>query len=348
MKFLGAYLWTTIGLPRPAVRLGPRPRGLAKAFEASTEADGRARPTQGEQARQAQARPHGRLLGQAGQPQARQLGRRRHPEGARPRTSIYPKEQKLIDICKKQKADGHPDLGVRPDDRQAEHPAPAQGAPGDGGAQGRHAPVGRRGPDRARGLDRRARPRVRRDDLPPASSSARGSTCSARARAGTTTRPSSSTRRATTSSPCGRPPAGAWRIGQPRDCRVYYLYYKETMQHRAMQPDEPQDGGGPGPRRRVPEDGLAAMAGEDNLQMALAKTLAERIDEADMQRSWSKVKSGPGRRRLRSRARSTTLPSRSARSASRSSTIQLPRPHAEMPGRDPLTLKCHQVQSPRA
>jgi len=24
----------------------------------------------------------------------------------------------------------------------------------------------------------------------------------------------------------------AWRIGQPRDCRVYYLYYKETMQHR--------------------------------------------------------------------------------------------------------------------
>ena len=26
----------------------------------------------------------------------------------------------------------------------------------------------------------------------------------------------------------------AWRIGQPRDCRVYYLYYKETMQHKAM------------------------------------------------------------------------------------------------------------------
>ena len=26
----------------------------------------------------------------------------------------------------------------------------------------------------------------------------------------------------------------AWRIGQPRDCYVYYLYYKDTMQHRAM------------------------------------------------------------------------------------------------------------------
>ena len=41
------------------------------------------------------------------------------------------------------------------------------------------------------------------------------------------------------------------------------------------------------------EDGLAAMAGEDNLQMALAKNLSERIDDSDMQRSWGKVKSGP-------------------------------------------------------
>src|SRR5262249_35917453 len=27
----------------------------------------------------------------------------------------------------------------------------------------------------------------------------------------------------------------AWRIGQSKDCRVYYLHYAETMQHRAMQ-----------------------------------------------------------------------------------------------------------------
>ena len=26
----------------------------------------------------------------------------------------------------------------------------------------------------------------------------------------------------------------AWHIGQPRECYVYYLYYKDTMQHRAM------------------------------------------------------------------------------------------------------------------
>jgi hypothetical protein len=40
------------------------------------------------------------------------------------------------------------------------------------------------------------------------------------------------------------------------------------------------------------EDGLAAMAGDDNMQMALAKSMAEKIDQAGMQRSWSKIKSG--------------------------------------------------------
>jgi len=41
------------------------------------------------------------------------------------------------------------------------------------------------------------------------------------------------------------------------------------------------------------EDGLATLAGEDNMQMALAKQLSQRISEADMQRNWGKVKSGP-------------------------------------------------------
>jgi hypothetical protein len=41
------------------------------------------------------------------------------------------------------------------------------------------------------------------------------------------------------------------------------------------------------------EDGLAAMAGEDNLQMALARNLTGRIDDADVRRSWGEVKGGP-------------------------------------------------------
>ena len=39
------------------------------------------------------------------------------------------------------------------------------------------------------------------------------------------------------------------------------------------------------------EEGLATMAGEGDEQMALAKSMSEKIDDADMQRSWSKVKS---------------------------------------------------------
>ena len=85
----------------------------------------------------------------------------------------------------------------------------------------------------------------------------------------------------------------AWRIGQPMDCRVYYLYYKETMQHKAMTLMSKKMAAAQALEGEFSEDGLAAMAGEDNLQMALAKNLSERIDDSDMQRSWGKVKSGP-------------------------------------------------------
>jgi hypothetical protein len=85
----------------------------------------------------------------------------------------------------------------------------------------------------------------------------------------------------------------AWRIGQPRDCRVYYLYYKDSMQHRAMQLMSRKMAAAQALEGEFSEDGLAAMAGEDNLQMALARSLSDRIDQADMQRSWTKVAGGP-------------------------------------------------------
>jgi hypothetical protein len=34
------------------------------------------------------------------------------------------------------------------------------------------------------------------------------------------------------------------------------------------------------------------MAGDDNLQMALAKSMADKIDQVDTQQSWSKIKCG--------------------------------------------------------
>ena len=89
----------------------------------------------------------------------------------------------------------------------------------------------------------------------------------------------------------------AWRIGQPLDCRVYYLYYKGTMQHKAMSLMSKKMAAAQALEGEFSADGLAAMAGDDNLQMALAKNLSERIDESDVQRHWEKIKSGPKKRK---------------------------------------------------
>ena len=84
----------------------------------------------------------------------------------------------------------------------------------------------------------------------------------------------------------------AWRIGQPHNCEVHYLYYRETMQHRAMQLMSRKMAAATALEGEFSTEGLVAMAGEDNAQMALARSLSERIDDADMQRSWGKVKGG--------------------------------------------------------
>ena len=83
----------------------------------------------------------------------------------------------------------------------------------------------------------------------------------------------------------------AWRIGQPRDCYIYYLYYQGTMQHRAMSLMSKKMAAALALEGEFSEEGLAAMAGDGDEQMALAKSMSEKIDDADMQRSWSKVKS---------------------------------------------------------
>ena len=64
------------------------------------------------------------------------------------------------------------------------------------------------------------------------------------------------------------------------------------MQHKAMQLMSRKMAASQALEGEFSEDGLAAMAGEDNMQMALAKQLSQRISEADMQRNWGKVKSG--------------------------------------------------------
>jgi hypothetical protein len=82
----------------------------------------------------------------------------------------------------------------------------------------------------------------------------------------------------------------AWRIGQPHDCKVYYLYYRGGMQHQAMSLIAKKVAASTALEGEFSTEGLAALAGEDNAQMALARSLSERIDDTDMQRAFgSKV-----------------------------------------------------------
>lgn len=85
----------------------------------------------------------------------------------------------------------------------------------------------------------------------------------------------------------------SWRIGQPLPCKVYYLYYKGTMQHRAMQLMSRKMAAATALEGEFSTEGLVALAGDDNAQMALARNLSENMDQMDMQRCWSKVKSVP-------------------------------------------------------
>jgi hypothetical protein len=69
------------------------------------------------------------------------------------------------------------------------------------------------------------------------------------------------------------------------------------MQHKAMSLMSKKMAAAQALEGEFSADGLAAMAGEDNLQMSMAKHLAQGIDDADMQRNWSKVKSGPKKKK---------------------------------------------------
>jgi len=65
------------------------------------------------------------------------------------------------------------------------------------------------------------------------------------------------------------------------------LYYQGTMQQRAMALMGKKMSAATAPEGKFSTEGLVAMAGEDNAQMALARSLSEKIEDA--QRSWSKV-----------------------------------------------------------
>ena len=86
----------------------------------------------------------------------------------------------------------------------------------------------------------------------------------------------------------------SWRIGQKLPCRVVYMYYTGTLQERAMALMGKKLSAAQALEGKFSSEGLAAMAGDESLEMALAKSLASKVDEPDARRAWSKVTSTGG------------------------------------------------------
>jgi hypothetical protein len=82
----------------------------------------------------------------------------------------------------------------------------------------------------------------------------------------------------------------SWRIGQKKDCRVVYLYYERTMQDRAIALMGKKLTAAQALEGKFSSEGLVAMAGEDaNMELALARSLVNRMDEGDARRLWGRT-----------------------------------------------------------
>lgn len=93
----------------------------------------------------------------------------------------------------------------------------------------------------------------------------------------------------------------AWRLMQPKECKVFYAFYQGTMQERAMELMGKKLLAAEALEGKFSSEGLVAMAGDDGIEMAMARSLAENMDD-QADRSWQEALDD-GRRHQR-RARS--------------------------------------------
>ena len=81
----------------------------------------------------------------------------------------------------------------------------------------------------------------------------------------------------------------SWRIGQHMLCKVFYMYYEDTMQERAMALMGRKLSAAEALEGKFSSDGLAAMVGEDeSLELALAKSLAEQASVEAAADAWNR------------------------------------------------------------
>jgi len=83
----------------------------------------------------------------------------------------------------------------------------------------------------------------------------------------------------------------AWRLGQRKDRRVYYLHYRDTMQQRAMALMARKMAAMMALDGRLSVEGPAGMADDESAAMARAGSISNAVDTADINRNWAKVAS---------------------------------------------------------
>src|SRR5205807_10647302 len=81
----------------------------------------------------------------------------------------------------------------------------------------------------------------------------------------------------------------SWRIGQRERCRIVYFFYEGTMQERALALMGRKLTAAQALEGTFSSEGLVALAGEDaTVEIALARSLVDRLEEGDAQRHWNK------------------------------------------------------------
>ena len=81
----------------------------------------------------------------------------------------------------------------------------------------------------------------------------------------------------------------SWRIGQGRDVKVYYLFYKDTIQEKALQLMGSKMEASLAIEGKFSEEGLMAMTQGEDMNTALAKALVEGIDVEGAEDIWRKI-----------------------------------------------------------
>jgi len=81
----------------------------------------------------------------------------------------------------------------------------------------------------------------------------------------------------------------SWRIGQKKDVKIYYLFYRRTMQERALQLMGSKMEASLAIEGKFSEEGLLAMTQGEDMTTAMAKALVEGLDVEGAEQIWKKL-----------------------------------------------------------